>query len=111
MQFRFPPGFLWGAAISAYQCEGGNFNADWRVWEKEKNIQPCGQACGHYNLYKQDFELARALNHNALRFSLEWSRIYPTADNISYEAIKHYVSQAKVLRQLGIKPIVRLIGS
>ena len=32
----FPKGFLFGAATSAYQIEGGQKN-DWTLWEKAKN--------------------------------------------------------------------------
>ena len=36
---QFPPDFLWGAALSSYQCEGANTNADWHYWEKEKILR------------------------------------------------------------------------
>lgn len=31
----FPKDFLWGAATSSHQVEGGNHN-DWREWEKSE---------------------------------------------------------------------------
>jgi beta-glucosidase len=30
----FPDGFLWGAATSSHQVEGGNRNNDWWEWER-----------------------------------------------------------------------------
>ena len=30
----FPKSFFWGAAVSAHQVEGGNYN-QWSVWELE----------------------------------------------------------------------------
>jgi beta-glucosidase len=38
-----------------------------------------GQACDHYNRFNNDFDLARQLNHNAHRISIEWSRVEPEA--------------------------------
>ncbi len=32
MELKFPIGFFWGAATSAHQVEGGNYN-DWSEWE------------------------------------------------------------------------------
>src|SRR5262245_20624469 len=76
--FRFPPGFLWGAATSAHQVEGNNIHNDWWAWELAGRVaEPSGLACDHYNRYRSDFDLAQSLGHNAHRFSLEWSRIEP----------------------------------
>ena len=68
---KFPHNFLWGAATSAYQVEGNNVASDWWQWEKAAGKENSGQACRHYELYEQDFDLAKDLHHNAHRFSIE----------------------------------------
>ncbi len=105
---KFPPNFLWGAATSAYQVEGGNLGADWWHWEKARGLEPSGDACRHYVFYDQDFELARELGHNAHRFSVEWSRVEPHDGVFSQEAIQHYKDVVLSLRSRGIEPIVTL---
>jgi len=39
---------------------------------------------------REDFSLARSLNHNAHRFSLEWSRIEPERGRVDEAALAHY---------------------
>ncbi|HXS83510.1 MAG TPA: family 1 glycosylhydrolase, partial [Methylomirabilota bacterium] len=76
--FQFPKGFLWGAATSAHQVEGGNVHNDWWAWEQAGKVAtPSGMATDHWNRYRSDFDLARSIGHNAHRFSIEWSRIEP----------------------------------
>src|SRR4030042_2570708 len=88
---HFPEGFLWGAATAAHQVEGNNVNCDWWEWERRGKLkEPSARACRHYELYREDFDLAKLLNHNAHRFSIEWSRIEPKKDEFSEEAISHY---------------------
>jgi beta-glucosidase len=136
MFLDFPKSFLWGAATSAHQVEGGNFN-DWSEWEKEnaerlaqeaektysswlpswsevKN-QPrnpanyiSGRACDHYHLYEQDFDLAKELGHNAHRFSIEWSRIEPEEGKFNQKEIEHYRKVLLALRRRGLEPFVTL---
>ena len=109
---RFPDGFLWGAATSSYQVEGGNRNNDWRQWEqlsgKIADGSHCGLASNHYNLYQRDFDIAKEIGHNAHRFSLEWSRIEPKQGEWNEEAIDHYRRVLSALKQRGIIPIVTL---
>jgi beta-glucosidase len=106
---EFPKDFLWGAAASAYQVEGDNFNSDWWKWEKAKpGVVSSGAACRHYQRFREDFDLAKSLGHNAHRLSLEWARIQPAPGKFSDTEIAHYIQVIDYLRGLGIEPIVTL---
>jgi len=105
----FPKDFLWGAALSAYQAEGNNVNSDWWDWEKSQGVkEPSGEACRHYQLYKEDFDLAKQLNHNCHRLSIEWSRIQPEENEFSSLEMEHYKDVILSLRERSIEPIVTL---
>lgn len=132
---QFPKNFLWGAATSAHQVEGGTHN-QWTVWELEnatalaaqakyqwgdvanwpaiekqaRNPQNyvSGYAVRHYELYKQDFELLKKLHMNAFRFSIEWSRVEPSEGAWDVAAVEHYKEYARQLQARGIEPIVTL---
>src|SRR5438477_2165053 len=89
----FPDGFLWGTAISAFQSEMGvgaptDTNTDWWVWAHDATNIGDGRVSGDepetgpgfYGLYADDARLARhRLGSNALRLSIEWSRIFPSS--------------------------------
>jgi len=92
--FRFPAGFLWGAATSSHQVEGRNTNSDWWAWEQSGRVsEPSGEAADHFHRYAGDFDLARSLQHNAYRFSLEWSRIEPREGVFSEGCAAHFVGE------------------
>ncbi|HYU77140.1 MAG TPA: family 1 glycosylhydrolase, partial [Ktedonobacteraceae bacterium] len=60
----FPKGFLWGAASSAYQCEGGNTNNQWFRWEQQGRIltgEQCGDAANWWQAAEADFDLAEQM--------------------------------------------------
>ena len=105
---KFPQSFLWGAATSAYQVEGNNINCDWWQWEKETGRENSGSACRHYEFYEQDFDLAKSLNHNSHRLSIEWSRIEPEEGKFSQAELKHYIDVIISLRSRNIEPLVTL---
>ncbi|MFC1756380.1 glycoside hydrolase family 1 protein [Patescibacteria group bacterium] len=132
-KLKFPKGFLWGAATSSHQVEGGTEN-QWSEWEKEnaerlaekaktywqdwqrdkfpemleaKNYIS-GKSCDHYNRYEEDFDIVKKLGHNAHRFSIEWSRIEPKEGEFNLEAVKHYQDVIKALRERGVEPFVAL---
>ncbi|OGE43657.1 hypothetical protein A3B45_01260 [Candidatus Daviesbacteria bacterium RIFCSPLOWO2_01_FULL_39_12] len=96
---KFPDGFLWGTATSAHQVEGGNIHSDWWEWEQTKPPSlRSGKACDQYHLYEEDFDLAKSLNQNAHRLSIEWSRIEPVMGEYDYHAIEHYKGVLKALK-------------
>jgi beta-glucosidase len=99
---KFPKGFLWGTATSAYQIEGGIENNDWA-----KDF-PAGRCCDHYNLYEKDFDLIKKLNQNAYRFSIEWSRIETKEGEFSQKEIEHYRKVLLALKERKIKVILTL---
>jgi len=106
---QFPHNFFWGAATSAHQVEGNNINSDWWEWEKRVGLkEPSGQACRHYQLYKEDFDLAKSLNHNAHRLSIEWSRIEAVQGEFSEQELAHYREVILALKERNIEPIVTL---
>lgn len=109
---RFPAGFLWGAATSAHQVEGGNRWNDWWSFEHRAPDLPAthrsGEACRHWELFDRDFALAAADAHNAHRLSLEWSRIEPERGRHDGDAIAHYHDVFASLRGHGLTPIVTL---
>lgn len=105
---QFPKNFLWGAATAAYQVEGDNDRSDWWAWEKRTGKTPSGRACRHYELFEQDFDLAKSLQQNAHRLSIEWARIEPEQGRISQEALQHYQKVILALKARHLEPIVTL---
>jgi beta-glucosidase len=83
---RFPKGFLWGAATSAYQVEGSPLNdgAGPNIWHRFSRLPgktadgATGDiACDHYNRYREDLDLMDAIGLSSYRFSIAWARILP----------------------------------
>ncbi len=107
---KFPEHFLWGTATSAHQVEGQNFFNDW--WDWEIKNQPLnkrsGKTANQYFLYEKDFELAKSLNHNSHRLSIEWSRIEPQEGYFNEVEIEHYRKVLKKLKSLNIKVMLTL---
>ena len=83
---RFPDGFLWGAATSAFQIEGspladGAGASHWYRFShtpgRIENGENADVACDHYRRWADDVDLMRTLELAAYRFSVSWSRILP----------------------------------
>jgi beta-glucosidase len=83
---KFPDGFVWGTATSAYQVEGA-VNEDGRgrsIWDsfahtpgKIEDGSNADRANDHYHRYRQDVGLIRDLGARAYRFSIAWPRVFP----------------------------------
>lgn len=120
MEYKFPKGFFWGAATSSHQVEGNNHN-DWSIWEqsekrveelKRRGLDPrdfvSGRAADSYNRYEEDLDIAKSLNHNVHRFSIEWSRIEPEKGKFDEEEMRHYKTLIGAIRSRGMEPMVTL---
>ncbi len=108
---RFPEGFLWGTATSSHQYEGGNTNNQWYRWEQQDHIRTgvrCGKAANWWEGAENDFALAERMCNNALRLSLEWSRIEPREGQWDSGAIDRYRAMLRDLHNRGMKPMVTL---
>ena len=106
---RFPDGFLFGAAISAYQTEGGNVNTDWWWWEHLESTpcrEPSGDACDFYHRYAEDVAMLASAGLNCFRFSVEWARIEPAEGEFSRAALAHYRGMLDACHRQGVAPIV-----
>ena len=74
----------------------------------DPNNYVSGIGVDHYRRYKEDFDIAKQLNLNALRFSIEWSRLEPTEGNWNQEAIDHYHDYIVQLKKRGITPMLNI---
>ena len=115
---RFPAGFLWGAATSAYQIEGspladGAGPSIWHRFVHEPGRIANGDtgdvACDHYRRFADDLLLMRELGLTAYRFSVSWSRVLPTGRGlVNQRGLSFYDQLVDRLLQLGIAPSVTL---
>jgi beta-glucosidase len=107
------PNFYFGTSLTAHQAEGDNFSSDW--WEFENTIlkdqgkDPSGKASNHWEMFEEDFKLARELGHNSHRFSIEWAKIEPVQGQINYDALNHYKKVFEALSKNKLTPFVTLL--
>lgn len=114
----FPDGFLWGTATASYQVEGA-VNEDGRgpsIWDtfahtpgKIANNDTGDVACDFYHRYKEDTQHIKALNAKAFRFSIAWSRIFPTGTGTpNQKGVDFYNRMVDELLANGIQPFATL---
>jgi beta-glucosidase/6-phospho-beta-glucosidase/beta-galactosidase len=114
----FPPGFLWGSASAAFQVEKGNSNSDWAAWVEipgkiEHDDKPSVNGPDAFANMDADVKALVDADQRMYRFSVEWSRIYPTKEDFeanrpNAEAIATYKRLLEKLKAAGIKPMVTL---
>lgn len=107
-KISLPKDFLFGAASAAHQVEGNNTNSDWWEYEQMGRLPKSGVAADHYNRFEEDFKIAKQLGLNAMRISIEWSRIEPEEGKWAVSEIEHYKKVLRKLKELGLKRMVTL---
>ena len=109
--FKLPENFLLGSATAAEQIEGGDKNNNWYDWCIKGHIKDnstCLRANEHWERFRDDIELMKALNHKTYRMGLSWSRIEPEEGKFDPKAIEHYREELELLRSSGIVPLITL---
>ncbi|MBX5474592.1 MAG: beta-glucosidase [Thermoleophilia bacterium] len=115
---RFPSGFVFGAATSAYQVEGA-VTADGRgesIWDRfcaQPGAVRAGdsgeEACDFYHRFPQDVELMRELGIDAFRFSIAWPRVLPEGrGRVEQRGLDFYDRLVDALLEAGIRPFATL---
>uniref|UniRef100_A0A7N1A915 Beta-glucosidase n=1 Tax=Kalanchoe fedtschenkoi TaxID=63787 RepID=A0A7N1A915_KALFE len=116
---KFPKGFVFGTATSAYQVEGmaskgGRGPSIWDAFIKNNPGVIAGNATAEvavdqYHRYEEDVDLLAKLNFDAYRFSISWSRIFPNGTgNVNWEGVGYYNRLIDYLLKKGITPYANL---
>jgi beta-glucosidase len=116
---RFPAGFVWGTATSAYQIEGATRD-DGRgesIWDRFASLpgkiadgSDGSVACEHYKRFSDDVKLMGWLGIAAYRFSVAWPRIVPAGrgGQVNERGLGFYERLVDTLLEQGIRPCVTL---
>lgn len=114
----FSDNFVWGAATSAYQIEGGVKGAGkgmhiWDVYTKESGKVYGGHtgetACDHYHRFREDVRIMKEIGLKAYRFSIDWTRVLPEGTGrVNEEGIRFYSDLIDALIENNIEPYITL---
>ena len=114
----FPQGFLWGSATASYQVEGavkedGRGTTIWDTFShtpgKTHNGDTGDVADDSYHRYPEDIAIMKDLGLKTCRFSIAWSRIFPTGTGQpNQKGVDHYRKFADALHTAGIEPFCTL---
>lgn len=110
--------FLWGSATAAYQVEGA-YQEDGRglsVWDtfshvagKTANGDTGDVADDNYHRFREDIQLIKKMGLNAYRFSISWTRLFPSGEGaLNTAGVAHYNQVIDALIEAGITPLVTL---
>ena len=115
---RFPEGFLWGAATSAYQVEGAAYEDGKKASQQDIINKDSYKVFGfataeiasdEYHHYKEDVALMKEMGFSCYRFSIAWSRVFPNGvGEVNEKGIQYYRNLIHELKENGIEPIVTL---
>jgi beta-glucosidase len=115
---RFPAGFHWGVATSAYQIEGavgedGRGVSIWDTFCRQPGVIRDGHtgnvATDHYHRWETDVALMADLGITAYRFSIAWPRVQPDGIGPANSAgLDFYARLTDGLLARGITPVPTL---
>jgi len=115
---NFPQGFLWGSATASYQVEGavqeaGRGPTIWDTFSHTPGTTHHGDtgdvADDFFHRYKADIQLMKELGLRSFRFSVAWSRVFPTGTGQpNPQGLDFYQRMIDALLQAGIAPFCTL---
>lgn len=115
---KFPKGFVFGTAASAYQVEGmalkeGRGPSIWDTFIKIpgeiKNNATAAVTVDEYHRYKEDINIMKNMNFDAYRFSISWSRIFPRGvGRVNWKGVAYYNRLIDYMIKQGITPYANL---
>ena len=114
----FPAGFLWGSATASYQVEGaakedGRGPSIWDTFSHTSGKTFQGDtgdvADDFYHRYADDIKIMRDLGLKSFRFSVAWSRVFPTGTGTpNPKGLDFYNKLVDALLASGIQPFCTL---
>ena len=112
----FPSDFVWGAATSSLQIEGGADQRGESIWDRfAKTPGNIGDgsnldvACDHFNRWREDLQLLKDLGVKAYRFSINWPRVIPEGRGpVNENGLAFYETLVDELLKNDIEPWVTL---
>ena len=114
----FPQGFVWGSATASYQVEGavnedGRGQTVWDTFSHTPGKTHAGEtgdiADDSYHRYPEDIALMKSYGLTGCRFSIAWSRIFPSGTGMpNQKGMDHYKKLVDALLAAGVQPYCTL---
>ncbi len=125
----FSEDFLWGGAVAANQCEGawnvggkgistgdvctgGSHTRSKRITRtiEPDTYYPSHDAIDFYHHYKEDIALFGEMGFKVFRFSIAWTRVFPTGmeEEPNEEGLKFYDKVIEECLNHGMEPLITI---
>lgn len=115
MEKQLPKTFMWGSSTNAQQFEGGWDLDDKGVSISDTRVLKNGYsnfkvASDHYHRVDEDLDLYQEMGFTIYRFSIAWTRIFPTGkeEHPNEKGLAFYDYMVDGLLKRGITPVATL---